>query len=219
MVRFKVYRLIIGLFCIILIGCGSTAESSGTRVASPKSPTLSVIPTSVVLTPESAEDFDFNTIEDETVFGYTYHRPDGNRFVDGTGNLLNSAPIDISLMNKPRWLVASPFREGSLWVVVFGDGHTQAFYVVGKHVESFSMRPATLPPGMPPVMEISGEWATLSMNPGPGFSEFTHPSPNHPTDGSISLIDETGDFVLWNGAEGNRLELDAMIDGRILGDG
>ncbi|MGB2909420.1 MAG: hypothetical protein WBB55_02445, partial [Anaerolineales bacterium] len=65
------------------------------------------------------------------VYGRTYHRADGNRYVYGRGGLPEVRPLDIPLAGEPHWVVAAPGEAGSIWVAVLRDGRVQAFSVNG----------------------------------------------------------------------------------------
>jgi hypothetical protein len=151
-----------------------------------------------------------------SILGFTYQRPDGNRLATGRGSLPDSAPLDISLDGVPSWVVGVPFQEGSLWVAVRSDGRLQAFVVVDGRAERTAITPEQLPPGMPPLLQVTGGEASLLTAPLPEASTLTHPVV--PSAGRIAFVSQEGDVVLWEGTEVGRAEIDALPDARLLVD-
>ena len=125
------------LLVFLLIGCGSVTPEAlrtpdtgqGADTSLVRSPTQELaeataapIPTQVPRPAPSAL----------PPLGYTHHRADGNRFIDGAGALPSAEPLDIPLGAKPLWVTAVPLEEGALWAVVLDSFFTQAFMVVGS---------------------------------------------------------------------------------------
>ena len=155
----------------------------------------------------------------ETVYAYTHQQPDGNRFVKGEGNLPNARTLDIQLEGTPRWLVAAPFLQGSLWVVALQDGQIQAFQVRDGQETKTVISPEAFPSGAPPLLAVAGGEAFLVTVPSEKASPLTHPVPlGEP--GRLAFIESGGDLVLWeDGSETGRLAVDALPDARLLVDG
>ena len=151
-------------------------------------------------------------------FGYTYQRPDGNRWVAGRGSLPGVEPVDIPLAGAPRWVVGAPLGDGSLWVAVLDDGRVQAFQTTAVGLEPAAITPQSLPPGMPPLLRVQGNEAALVTAPAATAAQFTHPVVVERT-GWLAFIDGNGDLVAWDGGEVARLAVDALPDARLLDDG
>jgi hypothetical protein len=148
---------------------------------------------------------------------YTYQQPDGNRWLEGSGDIRNATPLDIALPGSPRWLVAAPFQNGSLWAAVLEDGSVLAFLVTGSGAQSIPITPSMLSPGAPPLLLIKGDVPTLLTAPDSTTSEITHPV-WLPQSGSMAFIDSGGDLVFWRNGEVARLAVGALPDARLLVD-
>ena len=148
---------------------------------------------------------------------YTHQQADGNRWLAGSGNILQAVPLDITLPGRPLWLVAAPFQNGSLWAAVLDDGSVLAFLVTGSGAQPVPITPSTLSPGAPPLLLIQGNVPTLLTPPDSTASEITHPI-WLPQSGSMAFIDSGGDLVFWRDGEVARLAVGALPDARLLVD-
>jgi len=112
-----------------------------------------------------------------TKYAYTHLQPDGNRYLEGQGNMPGTQPLDIKLSGVPKWLVAALNGAGSLWVVVLEDGTTQAFQLEGRQAveTTFSLR--SLPAGAPPLLAVSGDQIDLLASRSDLQTRFSHPVP------------------------------------------
>ena len=152
-------------------------------------------------------------------FAYTYQRSDGNRLAEGKGLLPNVEPLDIPLDGQPRWLLAAPLNEGSVWVAVLADGRAQAFQVVGQEVTLVDITPSELPPGMPPLLKVEDGVPALVGLPSPDASAVTHPVVLSSPEGKLAFVGGTGDLVIQNNdGEIARLAVNALPDTRLLMD-
>ena len=152
------------------------------------------------------------------VYGRTYHRADGNRYVSGRGGLPEVKPLDIPLAGEPHWVVAAPGEAGSIWVVVLRDGRVQAFSVNSSGYEEIAVTPESLPPGMPPLLKVGGSAPILVTAPLENASPLTHPVVEGEDGDRIGYIAKNGDVVIWDGKEVGRLSVNALLDARILVD-
>ena len=152
------------------------------------------------------------------VFGRTYHRADGNRYVSGRGGLPEVKPLDIPLAGEPEWVAAAPGAAGSIWVAVLMDGRVQAFSVNGSGYEEIAITPDRLPPGMPPLLKVAGGVPVLVTAPLDDVSPLTHPVVVGGDGARIAYIAKNGDVVIWDGNEIGRLPVNALPDARILVD-
>ena len=146
---------------------------------------------------------------------YTYQRPDGNRLLEGYGDIRNAVPFDIALPGLLRWLVAAPFQNGSLWAAVLEDASTLAFLVTASGAQPVPITPSTLSPGTPPLLLIQDDKPTLLTPPDNTASEITHPV-WLPQSGNMAFIDSGGDLVFWRDGEVARLAVGALPDARLL---
>ncbi|MCH7481057.1 MAG: hypothetical protein IIC79_06665 [Chloroflexi bacterium] len=150
--------------------------------------------------------------------GLTYHSPDGNRLVNGKGDLPNSIPIDIPLNGIPVWLVAVSTQEGSLWAAVLDDGRVQAFHVVDRNYTPVELSTNDLPIGTPPLLTFqNGNYSHMPPIVGIG-SLITHPIPLTGTF-SFAYINGNGRLVFENLGGGSAdIQTNALPDARILVD-
>lgn len=151
-------------------------------------------------------------------WGYTYQQPDGNRLVSGRGAVPDVQPLDIALDGQPKWLVAAPMSEGSVWVAVLTDGRVQAFHVVGRQAESIQIAPTRLPPDTPPLLRVKDDVPSLVTPPTSAESSLTHPVVLPAPGQQIAFIESSGDLVIWDGDERARAATNALIDTRLLVD-
>jgi hypothetical protein len=201
-----------------LFGCG-TGEGSAGAGASPGNPPTATrsdapppAPATLPMAPDRME-----TPADDVLYGYTYHRADGNRLVAGSGSLPGAAPVDVPLDGVPRWVVGVPVEGGSLWAVALADGRVQGFLARDGVVEDAAITPEALPPDTPPLLRVATDGtAALVTPPVESASPLTHPVAL--ADGRIAFVDGNGDLVFWGGGEAARLAVDALPDARILRD-
>jgi len=149
-------------------------------------------------------------------YGFTYHRADGNRFLQGKGRLPNIPYQDIRLRGKPVWIVALPFLEGSIWAVVLENGQVRGFHVRGEKIRPYRVKPVKIPSGMPPLLTVQKGDIRIFSPSVPGQSVFTHPV-ILPQTGRTALIYRDGRIALKNGRT-TTLDIDALPDARILYD-
>jgi hypothetical protein len=136
----------------------------------------------------------------------------------GRGALPGVASIEVSLSGSPRWVVAVPAEEGSLWAVALDDGRVEAWRVSERRVEPVAVVPDRLPPGAPPLLRLDGGEASLVVAPAEASaSTLTHPALLSPS-GRMAFVDERGELVIWGAIERGRLALNALPDARLLVD-
>lgn len=153
-----------------------------------------------------------------TVYAYTHQQPDGNRYLEGQGNMPGTQPTDIKLSGVPKWLVAAPNGAGSLWVVVLEDGTTQALQVEGGQALETAATLKSLPAGAPPLLAVAGDEIDLLISRSDAEARYSHPVPLGGS-GRMASMEVGGDLVvLQDGFEAGRLSVDALPDARLLVD-
>jgi hypothetical protein len=201
-----------------LFACGATGGPAGAGAPSQNPPTAGrsdaspSAPAAVSMAPDRVD-----APAGDVLFGYTYHRADGNRLVAGSGALPGAAPVDVPLDGEPRWVVGASVEGGVLWAVALADGRVRGFVARDGVVEDAAITPDSLLPGAPPLLRVEGGQAALITPPLDSASPLTHPV--ELADGRIAFVDGNGDLVFWDGGgESSRLAVDALPDARILRD-
>lgn len=146
----------------------------------------------------------------------TYHQTDGNRVLEGQGQLPQVEPLDIILSGTPTWVVATPTMTGILWAVTLADGSVQVFEVADRTLTEVTVSPSQLPVGAPPMLYVSNGRPHLLV-PNVSSSEPTHAV--FVNDGShIAYIEPDGDLTVQSDSQTTTLAVDALLDARILVD-
>lgn len=153
--------------------------------------------------------------EEQVDYGYTYHRADGNRLVQGYGDLPNVEPIDIHLHGIPVWIMSAPFEEGSVWVTVSEDGEVQAFHLQGRDVVRVRIEPEILPKMMPPSLKVEGKSVALLTGNPEIVSTITSPIESFLKSEEL-FISKNGDLVFREERDGFSIELNLLRDALIL---
>ncbi len=215
MIRFK--HVIFITTVMSLAAC--TVEATVEATATPLAPTLMVEAPSVA---EQEQGSMTNTNLDFPVYGYTFNSPDGNRYVEGQGQITQSDPVDITLDGEPSWLVGVGHPEGgSVWATILIDGRARVFGLdeVGNVSTLFSQEDsATL--ASPLTLEIGADG---------GFTVHI-PSNNEALGSGIICLEnsrfvyitENGDLIVREQGESGELytlAVNAMLDSRIVQNG
>ncbi len=198
-----------------------TAASSGTNLQSGSDP-LSV-PTNQTIEPGEATTAESANSVEQPVYGYTNHRPDGNRLVAGQGAMPQMPFVDIVLKGQPFWIVAaqwddsSDLGEGTIWAVVLADGQTQAFILQGDTVIETDINPVSFPESAP-ILRVTDGQAELLVNPG---STAGQAPPAVLSAGETFAYSTTDGQILFDSDRGSgqeTVEVQALPDGRLLAD-
>lgn len=144
------------------------------------------------------------------VYGRTYHQANGNRFVEGRGDLAALEPLDIVLSGRPEWVVSAPFGDGVLWVTVLEDGTVQAFEVKENVNVNVSVN---VPVGHPPLLVI--EEGVVRLLVVEGMSAVTHPVP---LENGFAYVNTDGNLVINQRGTETVLPVNALPDTRIMTD-
>lgn len=148
--------------------------------------------------------------------GVPHLRPDGNRVVDGRGDLPAAAPVDVipAGIGTPMWVVGVPGERGSRWVVVDGTGRAAGVRVVGGATAPEPVRPEQLPAGQPPVVGVVDGRLRLW---GPPPDAARHAVPTVLPGGGSAYVDSAGRLaVRTTGGRTERLAVAALSDARVL---
>lgn len=209
--RFFVRRDGGAIFCIVLLFAGCNTGAASTIPAPPPAETQQISSPTPISTAIPAR-----TTASPQPLGLTHLRPDGNRLLNGQGNLPDSTVVDIDLGGIPLWLVAAAESDGGVWVVALEDGRIQSYRSQGGHVSAISMSPEQLPAGMPPVLVVSETGARLL---DPPEDASIHSAPLPLGGERVVYVDMDGELV-FRGPDGEyaRFGLDALPDARILRD-
>ncbi len=211
-------RVIMPAIFLLLFGCQNTQSppiATLAPTATQASPTT-VSETSVTPVENESADVSNDQISQSSFIGLTYQQLDGNRYVLGSGSLPNANIVDIPLAGTPLWVVAipSPSGQGSIWVVTLANGQVQAFQI-DDTVSEIAM--ASLPPEMPPILQLGGDDLRLINSEIPETSPLTHPIPIF--DQRIASIQTDNTLIIWQEEEMiAKFQLNALPDGRILQD-
>jgi hypothetical protein len=122
----------------------------------------------------------------------------------------------VQLKEKPNWIVAGDYLNGSIWVAVSETGSVEAFYLTDGTVSPIGIEPTQLPPGTPPVFWIDGEAYGLLPPPDPDESPWTHA--HHMPDGVQVSVLMNGAVRSSQGEGPSELVLDALPDARLVQD-
>jgi len=155
-----------------------------------------------------------------TYFGYTHQQPDGNRIVDGTGQIPQLTPVDIPLPESATWIVSIPWKSGSFWAVVLADGQVLGFQIDTKGWHPAEIALGKLEAGEPPLLMRNGSTPTLLEAPSILASSLTHAIPFGEPYYAQIFIETGGNLVRVdpNTRLSSALKIDALPDARILSD-
>ena len=206
-VRLQICWLIVTVLAFGLAGCNGDSAFGVTDI-----PEHTMIPSQTV-EPNAVS----TRQPPEIRLGYTYQRPDGNRYLPGRGSVPETAPLHIPLGGRPQWLVAAPAGDTSIWVAVLEDGSVQAFSIADGQVQDQPITPGILQPGMPPLLMLTDGSATLVSSLDTKSSNLTSPVVLQPS-GNMAYIRSNGDLVVRIGGQSTVLPLNALPDARLLTD-
>ncbi|MEJ2757212.1 MAG: hypothetical protein P8046_01910 [Anaerolineales bacterium] len=149
--------------------------------------------------------------------GVTNQQTDGNRLVNGSINLLNATPIDISLNATPVWVVGVTDEAGNpVLVAALEDGQLAGFRVENGAAQPIELPVSQLPAGMPPAVIYQDGKVDILTTQAPNLAPFTHPILTGA--GDLAYINDQGDVVLEGSDWGRSYIADALLDARLLSD-
>ena len=215
MARSPKYLLAIILVLVLVISCTPTPKPKSTQDQTPTPVLTAIASPDFSLELPTPTTVDILVQEAESLIALTHQRLDGNRLLVGSG-AMPTEPLDIQLSGKPLWVIAAPVQDNSVWVVVLESGQVQAFQIEDRDVSELTLNVLTLPPGMPPVLQVVGNRVEL-ISPFPDASEYTNPILLE--DGTQVYINVDGKLAVIGVDDTYTLGVDALPDARILSDG
>ena len=200
---------LIPIFILMLISLSACSDQTPPEQVPPTPTIIEVNPTQSEISP-SPEGVDI---------GLTYQRADGNRLVEGQGNVPGLAPLRVPLPGQIEWLVAVPYQGGSLWAAVLEDGTVIPVLVREGQAEILDLGWGPLPPGTPPLVVAAGSGVDLYGPATAAASTLTHPAFLSADPLRLAFVESGGDLVLLEeGIEIARLAAEALPDARVLVD-
>lgn len=162
----------------------------------------------------------YNTpdVEPGLRFSTTFGDSDGNRYVEGVGQISPGDYQEISLAEiglngSPQWIVG--IGDGDLVELVVADNEGNLLGLQDFGGRSFEPEPLNLSsttPGTPPGL-VAGRGVLVVMPPvaagTPGTGILALDS------GGLAFVTVDGSVVITDGASNRKLEVDALVDGRL----
>jgi hypothetical protein len=142
-------------------------------------------------------------------YAYTHLRADGNRRVDGRGDIDDARPVEIAVDGRPTWLLAVPGPDAtSHWTVVRADGRATIHRVGAGTSEAVAERARV---STPPLAYAADGSVGLVDAPA-GCAEHTHPV----LDDGVAYVAADGDVVVRTDGAWTRLDAAAPADARLV---
>ena len=151
---------------------------------------------------------------------YTNEGAHGNRFVECSTDLQNAQIFDIALSAPATWVVALPYKRGSVWVVALEDGHLEKIVVQGNTVVLQQLMDVKLPAGMPPVIRRNknGQIEVINQRM-QDVSDHACCSVFGKDNDYLAYVAANGDLVtLDSQGISSRFQINALFDSRVLVD-
>lgn len=153
-----------------------------------------------------------------TRLGYTHIRANGNRYLEGRGEIDTVEPVTLDLNGTPKWVVGTTLRGTTRWTVILEDGRAKTFALTETSDRRVNTSPARLPAETPPLVRAQRGRVQLMGLPSDSSSALTPPVPLGDNRG-LASVSKQGELVLSRGsAERTRFDLDVPPDARILHD-
>lgn len=200
---------------MILILAASTGACSSAYPGPSDPPADQTVVSTLVQTAQSAETT--NTFQNSLAYGYTYHRPDGNRLVAGRGSLPDNVPFEVQLGFVPTWVVAAPAAIGSIWVATSAGGDAAALLIGDDGVAELPIDTGGYNAGQPPLLEVGPDGVSLVSTPSNSGPRLTHPVVLQNGDARV-WIDDAGRLHLQEGDHDRTLDVQVLPDARIVQD-
>jgi len=146
-------------------------------------------------------------------YGYTYVHPDGNPVLDGRGDVRGVEPVEVDVDDRPRWLVALPADEGSLWYVLTKSGTARTVQVVDGTVREAETAGPALSGDAPPLVRQSADGLTRVTPPGEAAARTC---PVVTDEGALLYTTADGHLVQRADGRVDRFDVGALSDARIV---
>jgi hypothetical protein len=151
------------------------------------------------------------------VLGLTNHHLNGNRFLTGRMDLINTIPQDIPLNGIPEWVVGVPLFDGeAIWLVALQDGALQAFQITQEGYAELALPYSALEAGEPPAIRSTETGFDLLNQLVDSRSKSTHPI--FAVGEQLVYISEQGQLETQSGDQVSTVFENPLPDGRILSD-
>lgn len=157
-------------------------------------------------------------IEDIVSVGYIYHSANGNRLVSGSGDLVQTTPIDVPLPGKPVWLAAANIENQSVWATVLDNGVAKAFKVDSNGYTEIDIAPNQLNEAIPPTLVVDRDGKAKLANVFEQASSRSAAIMLDNTSGKRAYIADNGDLVIKEKDDEQRLAINALLHARLLVD-
>lgn len=166
-----------------------------------------------------AETYDTPDIEPGLRYTTTFGDSDGNRYVEGVGEISPGSHQEYSVgilgpFEAPEWLVGIRDGDSVVLAVTDTDGNLMAMQDFGG--TNFDPDPLNLSstiPGTPPGL-VAGRGVLVVM---PPFAAGTPDTGILALDsGGLVFITANGSLVITDGSSNRKLEVDALVDGRLV---
>ena len=146
------------------------------------------------------------------IFATTFGDEDGNRYVKGRGSIEPDGYVDLVVDGSALWIVGIVDGDGVAVVVADTDGNLSGFDIGTDEIETRPFNLASAAPGTPPGL-VSGQGVLVLLPPASSGSADTNAIAL--ASGGIAFVGTDGSVVISDGGGNRRLEVDALLDGRL----
>lgn len=149
-------------------------------------------------------------------FATTFGNADGNRYVGGQANIrpenVVEVPLGEQLSGRVRWMVG--IAEGADVVLAVADdnGNLEGLRKSTGGVAPESLNISVTSPGTPPAL-VAGDGALVVVPPASSGALATNALALE--SGGLAFVSNDGAVIISDGTGNRRLEVDALIDGRL----
>jgi len=159
---------------------------------------------------------DTQNISDIKSIAYIYHSENGNRLVQGVGDLPNLTPIDVTLPDTVKWIVAAENDQQSVWAAVLENGQVKAYNVTNDIVSEVVITPNQISTVIPPTLVLENDGSAKLANVFEDGSAHASPVILDKDSGDRVYIANIGDVVLKTATTEQRLAVNALPYSRLL---
>lgn len=145
-------------------------------------------------------------------FATTFGDADGNKYVAGVGAIEPTSFEDVDLGFAPQWMVGISDGDRIVLAATSADGQVSGLAIDDSGVSDVPLNLTALPAGTPPAL-VAGSGVLLISPPGSTASSLTNAVALDT--GGLAFILNDGAVVIADGIGNRRLEVDALLDGRL----